>query len=92
MRKTVVLLLFLVLLTVPALAQSGGGYDLSWWTVDGGGWTFSTGGGYALGGTIGQADPGEASGGTYTLLGGFWPSGATAGSKVYLPLILRNFP
>jgi len=31
-----------------ALAQEG--YDLSWWTADGGGQTFSTGGGYSLGG------------------------------------------
>ena len=31
-----------------AMAQSGGGYDLSWNTVDGGGVTFATGGGYTL--------------------------------------------
>jgi LPXTG-site transpeptidase (sortase) family protein len=64
----------LVLFFLPAaivLAQSGG-YDLSWWTVDGGGATFSTGGSYRLGGTIGQPDAGELSGGSYTLYGGFW--------------------
>ena len=46
------------------LGQSGGGtasarglgYDLTWWTVDGGGDTFS-GGGYALMGTGGQPEP-----------------------------------
>jgi hypothetical protein len=54
-----------------AFAQSGG-YDISWWTVDGGGATFSTGGAYSLGGTIGQPDAGELSGGNYTLYGGFW--------------------
>ena len=33
-------------------AQSGGGYDLGWNTIDGGGAMFSTGGGYSLGGAI----------------------------------------
>ena len=46
----------LLLLASVALAQSGGSYDLSWWTVDGGGATFNTGGGYSLGGTAGQPD------------------------------------
>jgi Rrf2 family iron-sulfur cluster assembly transcriptional regulator len=32
-----------------AAAQTGGGYDLTWNSVDGGGTTFSTGGGYSLG-------------------------------------------
>jgi len=74
------------------LAQSGGGYDLSWSTVDGGGGTFSTGGGYSVGGTAGQPDAGLVSGGSYTLSGGFWPGGAgpAAGEQVYLPLVLRN--
>lgn len=57
--------------TAIVLAQSGG-YNISWWTVDGGGETFSTGGAYRLGGTIGQPDAGELSGGSYTLYGGFW--------------------
>jgi len=55
-------------------------YDLSWHTVDGGGYTFSTGGSYSLGGTIGQHDAGPVptgmSGGTFTLVGGFWPAAA----------------
>ncbi|MGQ9493531.1 MAG: hypothetical protein ACUVR2_07190 [Anaerolineae bacterium] len=76
-----------------AQAQSGGGYDLTWNTIDGGGYTFSTGGGYALGGTIGQADAGTLSGGGYTLAGGFWGGGvgvAAAQYRVYLPSLLRN--
>ena len=43
-----------LLLAGGAVAQSGDGHDLSWWTVDAGGQTFSTGGGYSLGGTAGQ--------------------------------------
>jgi hypothetical protein len=50
----------------------GVGFDLSWWTIDGGGGTAS-GGGFALAGTVGQPDAGAMSGGAYTLGGGFWP-------------------
>ena len=70
--------------------RSVGGYDLSWWTVDGGGQTFSTGGGYSLGGTIGQPDAGLLAGTGYRLGGGFW-SGAAAVYDVYLPVVMRNY-
>jgi len=53
-------------------AQSGGGFDLSWSTIDGGGATFSGGGEFRLGGTIGQPDAGVMGGGDYILQGGFW--------------------
>ena len=72
--------------TRPTQAQSGGGYDLTWSTIDGGGGT-STGGGYSLSGTIGQADAGKMSGGAYSLSGGFWA--AFEGILNYLPLIRR---
>ena len=71
----------------PATPQSG--YELSWYTIDGGGATFSTGGSYSLGGTIGQADAGVLSGGSYQLNGGFW-GGSSINYKVYLPLVLKN--
>ena len=70
----------------PAAPQSG--YDLSWFTIDGGGATFSTGGSYSLSGTIGQADAGTLNGGTYTLAGGFW-GGASINYNIYMPLILK---
>ncbi len=66
------------------------GYDLSWYTIDGGGATFSTGGGYSLGGTIGQPDAGSLSGGSYQLTGGFWSS-VSINYNIYLPLVLKNF-
>jgi len=89
MRMTVLLtLVIFLLLTGVALAQTGGGYDLSWSTIDGGGTTWSEGGGYSLGGTVGQPDAGVLSGGGYTLAGGFW-AGA-AGYRVFLPLVLRG--
>jgi len=46
-------------------------YAVDWSTIDGGGGT-STGGVYAVTGTIGQPDAGTMSGGTFTLQGGFW--------------------
>jgi hypothetical protein len=62
-----------VLTVVPqALSQSGGVYDLTWHTNDGGGITFANGGAYQLGGTIGQHDAGASSGGAYSLASGYW--------------------
>jgi len=90
----VVLAACLLLLAASAVqAQSGAGYDLSWSTVDGGGGTFSTGGGYSLGGTAGQPDAGALSGGGYALAGGFWPGGAVAAPEyvIYLPLVVRDY-
>ena len=55
-------------------ASSGGGYDLSWYTIDGGGGT-SEAGGFSLSGTIGQPDAGTMSGGGFELAGGFWSGG-----------------
>lgn len=95
-----------------ALAQSGDGasvplpsttlgtgstsYDLSWWTVDSGGYTFSTDGDYSLSGIIGQADAGVLIDSDYTLVGGFW-GGAEAPAApgmrpIYLPIVLKNYP
>ena len=64
-----------------ARAQSGGGFDLSWFTIDGGGGT-SSGGAYTISGTIGQPDAGLLSGGPYTLLGGFWGVVQTEGAPL----------
>jgi hypothetical protein len=56
----------------------GGGYDLSWFTIDGGGVMFSESadGQYELSGTIGQPDAGwplaGPPGSGYELTGGFW--------------------
>jgi hypothetical protein len=47
-------------------------YSIDWFKVAGGGGT-STGGVYAVSGTIGQADAGgPMTGGSYSLTGGFW--------------------
>lgn len=49
-----------------------GNFDLSWYTIDGGGATYLSGGAFELGGTVGQPDAGTMSGGVFELGGGFW--------------------
>src|SRR5689334_15405980 len=46
-------------------------YSIDWFAIAGGGGT-STGGVFTVTGTIGQADAGHMSGGSFTLDGGFW--------------------
>ncbi len=81
--------------TAAVYAQAGGGYDLTWNTVDTGGVTFASGGGYTLSGTAGQPDAARWSGDGYTLNGGFWHAGEVTGGTppgeggVYLPIIVR---
>jgi len=64
-----ILFLFCLLLPAVGFAQT---YSIDWYKVAGGGGT-CTGGGYQLSGTIGQPDASAAStGGSYSLVGGFW--------------------
>ena len=92
----VILVALLGVGAVAVYAQTGGGYDLTWNTIDNGGVTFAGNGGYSLNGTAGQPDAATWSGGGYTLIGGFWHaagvSGTTpgGGSTIYLPVILKN--
>ncbi len=55
-----------------AAVAIGSGFELHRSTVDCGGNVASTGGTYALAGTIAQHDAGEMAGGAFTLTGGFW--------------------
>jgi hypothetical protein len=80
MKRTWIFSLFLlaiafVVFGVLRASALAAGYTLDWWTVDGGGATFSTGSTYSLGGTIGQPDSGTSAGGNYTLDSGFWGAG-----------------
>ena len=61
----------LVGLWLSAAAARAQSYAVDWFTIDGGGGS-SSGGVYALSGTIGQPDAGTLCGGTYMLEGGFW--------------------
>ena len=62
----------LLLNVYPMLLQGAGDYDLSWYTIDGGGGTGS-GGTFDLSGTIGQPDAATGSTGSFKVQGGFWP-------------------
>jgi FlgD Ig-like domain len=59
--------------------------SVSWFTIDGGGSTRSTGGVFALGGTIGQPDAGRLYGSSFTLSGGFWSGGGGTVAGVETP-------
>ena len=63
-------------MVTPLYAQSGGDFEIVRSTLDGGGGK-SSGGAYELTGTIAQpeADPNVASGGEFSLRGGFYRSG-----------------
>jgi len=73
---------FIISLTVPAGAE----LRLDWFTVDGGGHTFSLGGALSLGGTCGQPDAGTLDGGSYVLNGGFWRGGSVLSAIPEQPL------
>lgn len=64
----------LLLSLVPALAQQGGNYDNSWWSIDNGGVSFASGGVYETGVTLGQWDASNELLGPppYRNTGGFW--------------------
>ena len=66
--------IWIILLTMFLASTASSEYDLSWYTIDGGGGR-SSGGPYELVGTIGQPDAAYSAGGGYELMGGFWPGG-----------------
>ena len=86
------LTLLLLLLPTAALAQQGGGYEITGWTVDGGGGS-SASDTYTLEGAVGQPDTGRAMiGGPYRMVGGLWEGTISAilSHHIYLPLALRS--
>lgn len=56
---------------IAAASVSAQSFSIDWYKISGGGGT-SSGGNFSLSGTIGQADAGSMTGGTYSLDGGFW--------------------
>jgi len=67
-RLTIVITVFV------ATQLARGQFAIDWFSIEGGGGT-STGSGYTLSGSIGQADasPVTLNGGSHALEGGFWP-------------------
>lgn len=88
----VALTLWATACAAPALAID----PITWRTLDCGGVSFVTAGNLRLGATIGQSDAGTASGGTYTLRGGFWIGGLAgtldAGDGAATPRVFRFLP
>jgi hypothetical protein len=91
----VLLIFFLAITAVITAAPDSptGGFAITWWTVDAGGGT-SSHDPYALSGTIGQADAGQAAAGSYVLVGGFWNGnikGIIPGRhQLHLPAVLSQ--
>jgi len=67
-------LVLLLLTAAPTSAQASADYELSWFTIDGGGEMSTVGDDFELSGTIGQPDASTAAmtGGDFELTGGFW--------------------
>jgi hypothetical protein len=91
--KVILALAALLLLTSVVLAS--GTPSVDWWVIGGGG-GHAESAPYALDGTVGQPVVGVVSDDPYELCSGFWCRGAGAGAgaeyKIYLPIILRNYP
>jgi len=71
MRNSFKSVLLLAGLLAAASISHAQPYDISWYTIDGGGGA-SSGGTFSLTGTIGQPDAGHMAGGNFILDGGFW--------------------
>lgn len=83
MKTALLTLLAFSFLSIVVSAQS---YDLPWFTIDGGG-NVSTGATYSMTGTIGQPDAGILSGGSYSLIGGFWSFAGNSSAPIIVPIL-----
>ena len=97
-RSSVIAAVVIILLACAwtALAQ-GGDYDLSWFSLTGGGASQSTDGRYSLNGAFGQpaANTSYAREGNFALASGFMagiapPSGGSGSLKVFFPAVINN--
>jgi uncharacterized repeat protein (TIGR01451 family) len=80
---------FAILLVALGASPAAAQYEISWWTVDGGGTMNAAGGAYTLSGTVGQPDAGGPyAGGSYQLHSGFWSiaAGGAAGTLADLAI------
>jgi len=85
-------LLLLCALLIPTTSFAATGYQIDWWTIDGGGGTSQSASGmYSLSGTIGQPEAGNSEGGSYNLRGGFWVEGILdlLDFLIHLPLVVK---
>lgn len=71
---------YLIFIAPTLVAQQ---FQIPWFTIAGGGGD-SSGGSYAVSGTIGQPVTGFSSGGNYTLEGGFWASESIGNPEIHI--------
>jgi hypothetical protein len=90
-RKLLVLAALLLTLVLTSLAFASGSYTINWYVIAGGGGPIS-GGGYAINSTIGQPVVGASEGGNYRIEAGFWGGALAVEYKIYLPVVLKNYP
>jgi hypothetical protein len=77
-----------LLIIIAHVVLAGNGYEIPWWTIDGGSVSLTSSSSYAISGTIGQPDTGSMSNGSYDLAAGFWPY--RGHYTVYVPVVLRS--
>jgi len=85
-----IILALAVLLLLTSVALANGTPSIDWWVIGGGG-GHAEADPYTLDGTVGQPVVGVVSNAPYELCPGF-QGGAGAEYKIYLPVILRNYP
>src|SRR5258706_3455081 len=85
-KLSLIKILGAMLLGAAPLAARAQGYSLNWYKIAGGGGA-SSNGTYVVNGTIGQPDAGAASGGNYSMQGGFW-AGITVTSSNGVPTLV----
>ena len=74
----------------PAIAQSGEEYQLTWFTLGGGGGMSSPDGAYALSATAGEPATGGMNNGDFSLESGFWGGALDLLNYLYLPAIQKH--
>ena len=90
-RKYLILALCALLLLAFVSVRFLNGYDLPWWTPEGGGGggCYQSASGYGLCGAIGQADAGGGTGSIYQVHSGFWVGPRLTRFRVMMPLVVK---
>lgn len=86
-------LVFLSTRSANASTSQNVAYGIEWYTIDAGGDMSSKGGGFTLGGTIGQPDAGAHAGSVHSVVGGFWgglQSAASNSMRLFMPLLRKS--
>ena len=93
MRTKIVIALAALLcgLVAAGVAWANGTPSINWWVIGGGG-GHAEAGIYTLDATIGQPVVGVATDTGYELCSGFWCGVVAVEYKIYLPIIMKNYP